>query len=45
MKRKPALKLTKEHMSMDKDANSSEEEGGWVSGPPQIPRPITEYLL
>ena len=30
---------------MDEDANSSEEERGWVSGAPQIPRPSTEYLL
>ena len=30
------LKLTKELMLTDEDANSSEKEGGWVSRPPQI---------
>ena len=29
------LKLTKELMLTDEDANKSEKEGGWVSRPPR----------
>ncbi|XP_068762186.1 uncharacterized protein [Montipora capricornis] len=38
-------KLTKEHMSTDDDANSSEGEEGWVSRPPSYRSQLLTHFL